>query len=104
MFVLRVLTFSGNTTSAFELDRILSDLPGSKENQLNAYKLLFDICQAFYKSFKTTLEEDAVELPLRKTKWMKTAIRIRMGEKLILDRCMNYAKTAGQTTLLDHRN
>jgi hypothetical protein len=104
MFVLRVLTFSGNTTSAFELDQILSDLPGSKENQLNAYKLLFDVCQASYKSFNTTLEEDAVELPLRKSKWIKTAIRIRMGEKLILNRCMKYAKRAGQTTLLDHRN
>jgi hypothetical protein len=94
ILVLRILTFDDFGGSAYELNKLLDNEP-STSTVLNVklYKVLHDLCNTTLSMYETTVELDKLELERKHPPWYKLALKIRLDEKVMLKRCMNYSKS-----------
>eukprot|EP00943_MAST-04B_sp_MAST-4B-sp1_P005150 g5150.t1 len=94
ILVLRILTFDDLGGSAYELNKLLDNEPSTSTLlKVKLYKVLHDLCNTTLSMYETTVELDKLELERKHPPWYKLALKIRLEEKVMLKRCMNYSKS-----------
>ena len=94
LIVLRILTFDDLGGSAYELNQLLDNVPTTSQLlKVKMYKVLHDLCNTTLSTYGTVVELDQIELTRNHPTWYKLALKIRIEEKLILEKCMNYTKS-----------
>ena len=94
LIVLRILTFDDLGGSAYELNQLLDNVPTTSQLlKVKMYKVLHDLCNTTLSTYGTVVELDEIELTRNHPTWYKLALKIRIEEKLILEKCMNYTKS-----------
>ena len=95
MLLLRVSALEEEDVSSWRLGRAMRGETISIQNECDAAAVLVDVCQAAIGAFSTSLAEDEARLEEildHPTGPESVALRLRVVEKDILDRCLDWAR------------
>lgn len=74
--------------------------PVSLENELSVYRTLLAACESMFRDYDTTVEDDAKKLKRNLSANVRSAIRLRKGEKEVLQAAVNNILSAWRDILL----